>query len=161
MRLGHPVLPAPQQTPPRASPKEEAAFPKGTCRGGEKAHLHSARQRQRVPDPPLRAVTGSLFSVELASEHNDVNSYLASKAPFETVPSQVYSFYRGSKGRTKLEFILWNLPHSGSVICVLLPHQLPLSRLSVLPSLPCLPSLWEPLSDWGPATAPFNRTTAS
>lgn len=156
MRLGHPVLPAPKQTPP-----QEAAFQKGPCRGGGKAYLCSAGQRRRVPDPPLRAVTGSFFSVEFASENNDISSHLASKAPLKPFHHKSIHLMGALKtGRS------WSSSSGTSLIQALSSVSFSLSAASVLPLSPPRPPLpaflpfWEPLPDWGPATAPFNRTTA-
>lgn len=128
VRLGHPVLPALQRTPPRASPKQ-----RGWEGSSSQCWAEMGRDGGCLTLPCGQwAVTGS-FSVGLASGHNDLSSYLASKAPLKL-------FHHKPKGRAKLEFILWNFPHSGSVICVFFPvsclSPASLSSPAPLPSVP-------------------------
>lgn len=77
MRLGYPVpLPRSRHLPAPAQRRRQ--------RGWEGSSPQCGAEAQGA-DPPLRAVVGSLFSVEPASEHNDINSHLASKAPLKLV----------------------------------------------------------------------------
>ncbi|KAF6130845.1 hypothetical protein HJG60_007818 [Phyllostomus discolor] len=63
----------------------------GTCRAVGRLWLRSAGRRGgRMPGPSLQAVPGSLFSVELASENNDISFPSGFQSTFETVPSQVH-----------------------------------------------------------------------
>lgn len=84
-----PVLPHSERLPTPAA--LAIALPEGTCRGVGRLQLRSAGRRGgRMPGPSLQAVLGSLFSVELASENNDISFPSGFQSTFETVPSQVH-----------------------------------------------------------------------